>query len=233
MLDLHFCSLSVFKYFDNFQVLEDFGSDHSATLTSLKLKIQTEFELKANVNFRKHAKDNYINSCLPPPMYPNKYNLNEINHSLIDLIHKLIEQSYVKNTSHQISPEIISLIKQKKEIRRQLKCAKNDTFYRLRKEINFLQREIRSASKRSVERQNIKISETAKHSGNKGFWKAINTITSDKQQSSVSHSQITFKNKIAVTDHEKSEVFKSLLSETMKEHQYENEDLQMHFLETE
>ena len=51
VLDLHFCSLSVVKYFDNFQVLEDFGSDHSATLTSLKLKNQTEFELKAKVNF--------------------------------------------------------------------------------------------------------------------------------------------------------------------------------------
>ena len=131
MLDFHFCSLSVFKFFDNFQVLEDFGSDHSATLTSLKLKIQTEFELKAKVNFekfRKQAKDKYKNSCFYPPNYPNKYNLNEINHSLIDLIHKSIEQSYV-NTSHQISPEIINLIKQKKKIRRQLKSATNDTFY--------------------------------------------------------------------------------------------------------
>ena len=132
MLDLHFCSLSVFKYFDNFQVLEVFGSDHSTTLTSSKLKTQTEFELKTKVNFqkfRKHAEDNYKISCLYPPMYPNKYNLNEINHSLIDLIHKSIEQSYIYNTSHQISPEIISLIKKKKNIRRQLKSAKNDTFY--------------------------------------------------------------------------------------------------------
>ena len=32
MLDLYFCSLSVFKNCDNFQVLEEFGSDHSATL---------------------------------------------------------------------------------------------------------------------------------------------------------------------------------------------------------
>ena len=45
MLDLHFCSLSVFEHFENFQVLEDFASDHSATLTSLKLKLQTEFDL--------------------------------------------------------------------------------------------------------------------------------------------------------------------------------------------
>ena len=128
---------------------------------------------------------------------------------------------------------MINLIKQKKKIRRQIKSAKNDTFYRLKKEINFLQRKIRRAFKRSVERQNRKKIEKAKHSGNKGFWKAIKTITSAKQQSRGSHLQITFKDKIAVTDQKKCEMFKSLLSETMLERQYENEDLQMHFLESE
>ena len=78
MLDLHFCSLSVLQHFDNFQVLEYFGSEHSATLTSLKLKLQVEFDLKAKIDFkkfRKHAKVNYKNSCLYPPKYPNKDNL--------------------------------------------------------------------------------------------------------------------------------------------------------------
>ena len=131
-------------------------------------------------------------------------------------------------------PEIINLIKKKKKIRRQLKSAKDDTFYRLRREINFLQREIRRAFKRSNQSQNRKLTETAKQAGNKGFWKAIKTITSDKQKPSGSHLQIAFKDKIAVTDHEKCEMFKNLLSETkMKEHQYESEDLQGHFLETE
>ena len=80
MLDLNFCSLSVFKYFDNFQVTEDFGSEHSATLTSLKLKLQTEFDLKAKVNFKKfkkHAKVIYKNSCLYSAKNPNKDTLNE------------------------------------------------------------------------------------------------------------------------------------------------------------
>ena len=176
MLDLHFCSLSIFKYFDNFQVLEDFGSDNSSTLTSLKLKIQTEIDLQAKVNFqkfRKHAKFNYKHSCLYPPNYPKKDNLNEINHNLIDLNHKSIEQSYVNNTNHQISSEIIDLIKQKKKIRRQLKVAKHDTFSQLRRKINFLQREIGRAIKRSNGRQNRKLIEAAKRAGNKGFWKAI------------------------------------------------------------
>ena len=170
---------------------------------------------------------------MSPPNYPNKDYLNEINHNLIDLIQKSIEQSYVNNANQQISPEIIILIKQKKKIRKQLKCAKDDTFYQLRREINFLQREIRRAFKRSNERQNRKLIETAKQAGNKGFWKAIKTITSDKQQPSGSHLQITFKNKISVTHLEKCEMFKNLLSETIEEHQYDNEDLQKHFLETE
>ena len=96
-----------------------------------------------------------------------------------------------------------------------------------------MQREIRRAFKRSIERKNRKLIETAKKAGNKGFWEAIKTITSDKQQSSGSHLQKTFKDKIAITDHEKCEKFKSLLTETMIEHQYENKDLQKHFLETE
>ena len=218
MLDLHFCSLSVLKHFDNFQVLEDFGSDHSATLTSLKLKLQVEFDLKAKVDFkkfRKHAKVNYKTFCLYPPKYPNKDTLIETSHNIIELIHISIDQSYVTKTNLQISPEIIKLNKQKKKIRRQLKRAKDDTFHRLRKEINFLQRKIRRAFKRSIERQNRKLIETAKQAGNMGFWKAIKTSTSDKQQSSGSHLQITLEDKIAITDHEKCEMFKSVLCETM------------------
>ena len=233
MLNLHFCSLSVLKHFDTFQVLEDFGCDHSATLKSLKLKLQVKLDLKAKVDFkkfRKHAKISYKSSCLYPIKYPNKDNLNETSHSIIELTHKSIDQSYVNQTNLQISPEIIKLIQQKKKITRQLKHAKDDTFYRLRREINFLQREIRRPFKCSIERQNRKLIETAQQAGNKGFWKAIKTITSDKHQSSGSQLQITFKDKIVLTDHEKCEMFKSLLSETMIEHQYENEDLKKHFL---
>ena len=168
-----------------------------------------------------------------PPKYPNKDNLKKISHILIELIHKSIELSYVNNTNLQISQGFNNLIKQKKKVRRQLKSAKDDTFYRLRMEINFLQIEIRRAFKRSIERRNRNLIETAKQAGKKGFWKAIKIITSDKQHSSGSHLQITLKDKIAVADHEKCEMFKSLLSESMKEHQYKNEDIQRHFLETE
>ena len=67
ILGLNFYGLSVVKYFDNFQVTEDFSSNRSATLTSLKLNLQTEFNLKARVNFKKfkiYAKVNCKNSCM-------------------------------------------------------------------------------------------------------------------------------------------------------------------------
>ena len=94
MFDLHFCSLSPFKYFDSLQVTQEFDSDKSATLTTLKLKLQMDFDLNAKVNFKKfqkHAKVNYKISCLYPPKYPNKENLNEVKHNLIELIRKTTE----------------------------------------------------------------------------------------------------------------------------------------------
>ena len=42
MLNLRLCNLSVFKYFDNFQVSGKTGSNHSATFITLNLKLQTE-----------------------------------------------------------------------------------------------------------------------------------------------------------------------------------------------
>ena len=64
-------------------------------------------------------------------------------------------------------------------------------------------KKIRRAAKRSNERQNRKISETAKQARNKGFWKAIKTITSYTRLSSGSHLQITLKSQnCSVNDHE-------------------------------
>ena len=148
-------SLSVFKYFDHFQKTEDFGSDRLATLNTLKLKPQTEFKIEIQSQFQevqKHAKVDYKNSCLYQPKYPDKENLKKVNKNLMALLRKSVEQNYKDFTTPQISPEIINLIQPKKNIRSQQKSAKDETLYRLRMEINFLQREIRLAVKRSNER---------------------------------------------------------------------------------
>ena len=53
MLDLHFADQSIFKFFDTFYVSDDFGSDHSSTITTLNIVTQSKFELKAKINFKK------------------------------------------------------------------------------------------------------------------------------------------------------------------------------------
>ena len=53
MLDLHFADQSVFKFFDTFYVSDDFGSDHSSTITTLNIMTQSKFDLKAKINFKK------------------------------------------------------------------------------------------------------------------------------------------------------------------------------------
>ena len=117
-------SLSVFKYFDHFQKTEYFGSDHSATLKTLKLKRQTEFkiEIKSQIQeVQHHEKVDYKASCLYPPKYPDKENLKKVNNNLIELLRKSVEQSYLDFTTPEISPETINLIQQKKNIRNQQK----------------------------------------------------------------------------------------------------------------
>ena len=67
MLDLHFCSLSVIKLFDHFQELKDFGSDHSATLTLLKLKVQKQNMIKKQKTTSRISKNTQKSITKIPP----------------------------------------------------------------------------------------------------------------------------------------------------------------------
>ena len=51
MLDLHLADQSAFKFFDTFYVSDDFGSDHSSTITTLNILTESRFDLKAKINF--------------------------------------------------------------------------------------------------------------------------------------------------------------------------------------
>ena len=52
MLDLHFADQLVFNIFDTFYVSDDFGSDHSSTITTLNIVTQSRFDLKAKIDFK-------------------------------------------------------------------------------------------------------------------------------------------------------------------------------------
>ena len=75
----------------------------------------------------------------------------------------------------------------------------------------------------SDERKRTKVLESACDKGNKGFWKAIKelTVENEHKQKTAEYPNLIYKNFMAVTDKEKSEMFKQLLKDTMKNHETE------------
>ena len=145
MLDLHFCDSTVFTNFNNFEVSEDLGSDHRTTITTLNLKISKMFELQSKIHlriFKENKRKSYRSSILRPAQYPGKDDLNQFSSSLVELIHKSLEDSYVIKNKFPYIIETRKLIKLKRRKRRQLKSAFGEDFMSLRTEINYLQKEI-------------------------------------------------------------------------------------------
>ena len=152
MLDLHFCDSTVFTSFSNFEVSEDLGSDHRTTITTLNLKINKIFELKSEIDFRQfreNARKSYRSSDLWPAQYSGKDELNEFSRNLVEIIHKLLEDSYVNKNKLPYSIETQKLIKRKRKKRRELKGAVDDEFRSLKTEINYLQKDIQRSIRHS------------------------------------------------------------------------------------
>ena len=98
MLDLHFADQSVFNFFYSICVSNDFGSDHSSTITTLNIVPQSKFDLKAKINFKKFNKivrQEYENSVLYPPVYPKAEELNQLNKKLVKIIQFSLHKSYI------------------------------------------------------------------------------------------------------------------------------------------
>ena len=88
MLDLHFADQSDFKFLDTFYVSDDFGSDHSSTITTMNIMTQSKFDLKAKINLKKFyqiVRQEYKKSVLYPPVYPKAEELNQLESILIDI----------------------------------------------------------------------------------------------------------------------------------------------------
>ena len=162
MLDLHFCDSTVFTNFNNFEISEDLGSDHRTTITTLNLKISKMFELKSKIDlriFKENTRKSYRSSILWPAQYPGKDYLNQFSSSLVELIHKSLEDFYVIKNKFPYSIETRKLIKLKRRKQRQLKSAFREDFRSLKTEINYLQKEIKRSIRQSEERKRAKISE--------------------------------------------------------------------------
>ena len=114
------------------------------------------FELKSKIDlriFKEKTRKSYRSSILWPAQYPGKDDLNQFSSSLVELIHKSLEDSYVIKNSFPYSIETRKLIKLKRGKRRQLKSAFGEDFRSLRTEINYLQKKIKRSIRQSEEKK--------------------------------------------------------------------------------
>ena len=224
MLDLHFCDNSLFAHFNDFQVSEELGSDHKVTITTLNLRKGEVFQLKSKINnrkFREHARKLRRSSNLWPVKYPKENELNQFSTNLIELVHKSLEDSCINKKEFHYSVETQKLIKMRRKRRRELKIAVGDHYTSLRTGINYLQKKIKQSMMRSEDRKRAKVLESACDKGSKCFWKAIKELTNknEPERKTAEYPNLTYKDCEAVTEKEKSEMFKQLLKDTMKNHE--------------
>ena len=209
MLDLHFADQSVFKFFDTINVFDDFGSDHSSTITTLNIVTQSKFDLKAKINFKKFnqiVRQEYKNSVLYPPVYPKAEELNQLNELLVQIS---LQKSYIQQKRFPFGHETTKLIREKKKKKRVEKKTKREQHKFLKKEINVLQREIKRSMKRS---EKIKQS-SAQNKGSKSFWRAVKALCGDSKKANETEKivEVSYKQFRAKRDIEKCEIFTIVL----------------------
>ena len=118
MLDLYFADQSVFKFFDTFCFSDDFGNDHSSTITTLNIMTQSKFNLKAKFNFKKFnhiVRQEYENSVLYPPVYPKAEELNQLNELYVQIIQFSLQKSYIQQNRFPFGNETTKHIREKKK----------------------------------------------------------------------------------------------------------------------
>ena len=172
------------NFFDTFYVSNDIGGDHSSTITTLMIMTQRKFDLKAKVNFKKFnqiVRQEYENSVLYPPVYPKAEELNQINELLVQIIQFSLQKSYIQQKRFPFGHETTKLIREKKKKRRELKRTNGEQYKFLKKEINFLQREIKRSIKRSKNIKQSKMIASAQNKGSKSFWRAVKALCCDSK----------------------------------------------------
>ena len=110
------------------------------------------FELKSKIDlriFKESTRKSYRSSILWPEQYPGKNDPNQFSSSMVELIHKSLEDSYVIKNQFPYSIETRKFIKLKRRKRRQLKSAFGEDFRSLRAEINYIQKEIKRSIRQS------------------------------------------------------------------------------------
>ena len=217
-LDLNFTDQSVIKFFDTFYVSDDFGSDHSSTITTLNIVIQNTLHLKVKNNFKKFNQtvtQESENTVLYPPVYP-KTKLHQFNEILVQIIQCSLQKLYILQKRFLFGHENTKLIREKKKKRRELKRTNGEQYKPLKKEINFLQR--KEVHEEIGKNKQSKLIARAQNKGSKIFWKAFKALCGDSKitietEQSV---EVSYRQLRATTDIGNCEIFKTLLQDTKK-----------------
>ena len=184
MFDLHFADQSVFKFFDTLYVYDDFGSDYRSTITTLNIMTQSKLDLKAKINFKKFnqiVRQEYENPVLYPPVYPKAEELNHVRELLVKIIQFSLQKSYIQQKRFPFGHETTKLIREKKKKQRELKRTNGEQYKFPKKEINFLQREIKRSIKRSEKIKQSKLIASAQNKGSKSIWRAVKALCGESK----------------------------------------------------
>ena len=184
MLDLRFCDNSPFRQFNEFKISEDLGSDYKITITTFQPNESKIFRLKSKINcrlFRENAtKLLQMVKSLACKVSKN----NELNHfssSLVEFLHKSLEDSCINKKEFPCSVITQKLIKLMRRRRRELKIGVGAPFASLGREFNYLQKEIKWSMRRPEDQKRAKVLESACDKGGNVFWKSIKELTNENE----------------------------------------------------
>ena len=119
---------------------------------------------------------------LCPPVYPKAEELSHLNEVLVKIIQSSLQKSYIIQTRFPFGYKSTKIVREKKKKRRELKKTNGEQFKFLKKEINFLQREIKRSMKRSEKIKQSKLIARAQNKGSKSFWRAVKALCGDSKK---------------------------------------------------
>ena len=160
---------------------------------------------------------------IDPPVYPKAEELNQLDELLVLIIQFSRQKSYIQQKRFPFEHEATK--------RRELKRTNGEQYKFLKKEMNFLQKEIKRSMKRSEKIKQSKLIASAQIRGAKAFGEQLKLyVVIQKNQmklKKVLKSHINNSERKQTLRNAKSSK-QDLLQDTMKDHIYENLELNEH-----
>ncbi len=243
ILDLILCTGLMYKYASNFEVLSDYimGSDHAPIVCNFSFNFNFKSISNSNelrYNFKKADWNQYreiVNRGISELDSKELWNLeiNSLNAQLSDLMVRAAESSIPKFLNYNAKSypeEIISLIKNRREIRRDIKKIIDlDAKKIFRTEYNRLTRELNQSIKSYTEKSWLRfLGKLGPYPpSTREFWAKINQAKNQKKSGNIPN--LLSGSDVYKSDEEKANLFATILSETFTDDCTSTEfDIQFH-----